>query len=168
MKKFAKLSAIVLGAVLVLSTNAFAKRSYGLAGCGLGSIAFGDSEMVSAQIMAATTNGSTGNQAFGISSGTSGCTADDDVAAAPTVERIQYFVDANHSSLIKEAARGEGETLASLSTLVGCQNTKVLGQAMKANYKKVFKNDTQATAQNIVDMIKNDQNLAQACSQDII
>ena len=45
-------------------------RQYGMAGCGLGSLAFEPGE---GQISAATTNGTFYNQFFGISSGTLNC-----------------------------------------------------------------------------------------------
>ncbi len=47
--------------------------AYGMAGCGLGSILFGETENRGGQILAATTNGIYGNGTFAMSSGTSNC-----------------------------------------------------------------------------------------------
>ncbi|MFN7453535.1 MAG: DUF3015 family protein, partial [Pseudobdellovibrionaceae bacterium] len=60
---------LVVTSMILLSSVAMAK-SYGDAGCGLGSVIFGNEKGFS-QIFAATTNGTVGNQTFGISSGTS-------------------------------------------------------------------------------------------------
>ena len=44
------------------------------AGCGVGNLIFKDNNSVAPQVLAATTNGTFGNQTFGITSGTLGCT----------------------------------------------------------------------------------------------
>ncbi len=72
----------ILVAVAVLATagSAWAAEgsgikgsgTYGTAGCGLGSMAFGN-QKGAIQILAATTNGLFGTQTFGITSGTSNC-----------------------------------------------------------------------------------------------
>ena len=48
------------------------KSTYGTAGCGLGSMIFGD-QKGAIQILAATTNSIFGTQTFGITTGTSNC-----------------------------------------------------------------------------------------------
>ncbi|MCB9072358.1 MAG: DUF3015 family protein [Bdellovibrionaceae bacterium] len=48
------------------------KKGYGLAGCGLGSVLFG-AKPGGVQILAYTTNGSAGNQLFGITFGSLNC-----------------------------------------------------------------------------------------------
>ena len=66
MKKISIISVVIaLGA----PTAALA-APYGMAGCGLGSMLFGDGGL---QTSAATTNGIVANQSFGITSGTSNC-----------------------------------------------------------------------------------------------
>ena len=61
-----------LSAVLFAPDRAEAQRKYGIAGCGLGSVLFG----TSGGVFAYTTNSSSGNQVFGITSGTSNCLPD--------------------------------------------------------------------------------------------
>jgi hypothetical protein len=43
-------------------------------GCGLGTIIFEGQKGIAPQVLAVTTNGTSGNQTFGITSGTLGCT----------------------------------------------------------------------------------------------
>ena len=58
--------------VIGFSTALFAdQKNYG---CGLGSMAFEGNDGLISQVSAATTNGTSGNQTFGITSGTSNCT----------------------------------------------------------------------------------------------
>src|SRR3954464_7446787 len=60
------------------------KSTYGTAGCGLGSLVFGD-QKGAIQILAATTNTTFGTQTFGITTGTSNCV---DTAAGSAGARI--------------------------------------------------------------------------------
>jgi len=109
---------VMFGVMLFSMPSAFA-AGYGDAGCGLGSIVFGDAPG-HIQILAATTN-TTGIQSFGISSGTSNC----DAEGFDISQREQdTFVVQNFSSLNKEMASGEGEHLAALAGLVGCSAEK--------------------------------------------
>jgi Protein of unknown function (DUF3015) len=117
--------------MLLVGTSAFA-AAYGDAGCGLGSLVFGDEKGFS-QVFAATTNG-TGVQTFGITSGTSNCV---DQGAIKGAKAVPMFIEVNKVALAKDAARGEGETLAGLANLMGC-NSKNLGPALKQNYKSIF------------------------------
>src|SRR5262245_33556074 len=88
-------------------------------GCGLGKLAWSDFKRpknIGPQVLMATTNGTFGSQTFGISTGTSGCTNDGKVWAE---ERTDVFVAAAFDSLTAEIAKGEGEHLASLATMMG-------------------------------------------------
>ncbi len=110
--------------------NAFA-RSYGDAGCGLGSVVMGKDGN---QILAATTNGTSYSNIFGITSGTSNCVDGGTVAIN---REVPLFIEVNRIALAKDAARGQGETLAGLAQLMGCQE-QTFGQAMKSNYDSIF------------------------------
>src|SRR5258706_15841849 len=87
--------------MMLLSPSAFS-AGYGDAGCGLGSLLFG-TQPGPIQALASTTNNSTYNQAFGISSGTSNCDAKGMDTA--TLEQ-EWFVASNFSSLAKDMASG--------------------------------------------------------------
>jgi Protein of unknown function (DUF3015) len=88
-------------------------------GCGLGKLAWSDykhPKNIAPQVMMATTNGTFGSQTFGISFGTSGCTNDGQVMAA---RKSDMFVASTFESLSQDMARGQGEHLASLATMMG-------------------------------------------------
>ena len=87
-------------------------------GCGLGKLASSDykhPKNIAPQVMMATTNGTFGSQTFGISFGTSGCTNDGQVMAA---RKPDMFVASTFESLSEDLARGQGEHLASLATMM--------------------------------------------------
>ena len=107
-------------------------QGYGMAGCGLGSIVFGDRPGM-VQIFAATSNGIYGNQTFAISSGTSNC------GESGRMAQVEQFIDVNKVALEKEVVRGQGEALSSLSNLMGCQNSDFTTQMAK-NYSRGFPN----------------------------
>src|SRR3989304_920046 len=89
--------------------------NYGAAGCGLGSMVFGN-EKGPVQVLAATTNGTFGSQTFGITTGTSNCAKSAKFAGA---DRLNEFVAANMDNLAKDIAMGHGESLDTLPGLMG-------------------------------------------------
>jgi DUF3015 family protein len=88
-------------------------------GCGLGKLAWQNyphQKTIGVQTMESTTNGLMGNQTFGISSGTSGCTNDGQFW---TEHKVNAFAALNFDNLAQDMAQGHGEHLASLATLMG-------------------------------------------------
>lgn len=136
-------------------------QGYGTAGCGLGSIAFGD-KPGAIQIVAATLNGTLGSQTFGITSGTSNCVDDN------ARNDASLFIEVNRVALMTDASRGQGETLNNLSSLVGCSDSHAFGKAMQKNYQNIFGNDKATSSDvdhSIRQTIKNDKLLTQTCNQ---
>ncbi|MES3036591.1 MAG: DUF3015 family protein [Bdellovibrionota bacterium] len=122
---------IIALTILVSSVAAQAQsNNFGEAGCGLGSIVMGKNDN---QIIAATLN-ATGMQSFGITSGTSNCT---DSGAVNSAQAVPVYIEVNKLALAKDAARGQGETLAGLAQLMGC-DAKAFGTALKSNYNSIF------------------------------
>src|SRR2546423_623318 len=110
---------------------AHGKSTYGLAGCGLGSMVFGD-QKGPIQILAATTNGTFGSQTFGITSGTSNCVESSGTQGA------RNFIEGNREALAKDAARGSGETITTLSAVAGCKDAKAVGVTLQKQFTRLF------------------------------
>lgn len=129
-----KAAAFVMTAsfALALTGSVAQADGYGTAGCGLGSMLFGDQPGL-VQILAATTNGISGNQTFGITTGTSNCTD-----AGGGAESAKAFIETNRETLAKEIARGQGETISNLSTLAGCADEAEVGRALQGDFKLIF------------------------------
>ena len=86
-------------------------------GCGLGKKLWEDwkgQKQIAPQMFMASTN-VTGSYSFAISSGTSGCSHDGRIWDS---ERASLFIGINYASLSEDMARGGGEHLASLATVM--------------------------------------------------
>ncbi len=153
--------ALTGGAATMTSTTKTAHADgYGTAGCGLGSIVFGNKPGIM-QIFAATTNGLFGSQTFGITSGTSNCGAQ-----SVTVVAAQQFIETNREAFAKDVSRGSGETIDTLASIGGCSNSKAVAITLQKNFKTIFPN-AKATVTEVsakaVESLRADKQLA--CSQ---
>jgi hypothetical protein len=126
-------------------------RAYQSAGCGFGSMLFKDEG--GTQILAATTNGTSASQTFGISTGTLNCPGLS--SHAYLSEQKNAYVQANFDRLSQEMAQGSGEHVTALANLVGCkQNATEFSALLKQNYR------TLSTA-NPESMLKSVEQVAQ-------
>jgi hypothetical protein len=118
-------------------------------GCGVGSKLFDGETGVGPQIMAVTTNGSTGNQTFGITSGTLGCTSD---GVVKSNWKTALFIENNKEKLARDMSAGGGETLASLEHLLGvqAQDRAVFDRFARDNATRIFPSSEVPTEQVMV------------------
>ena len=139
-----KMTNLFLALGLVLAGVSAQAAEYGSAGCGLGSLAFKDKPGF-IQVIASTLNDLGYNQMFGISSGTSNC------GPGGFASRMDIFVDSNKVALSNDAARGQGETIAALSSMLGCSDSAKVGTTLKSNYDEIFadQNDSRAISKAI-------------------
>jgi hypothetical protein len=131
--------------------------AYGSAGCGLGSLLFEPSTGFT-QVLAATTNGTSGNQTFGITSGTSNCDSGPGSSAS-----AKAFVQTNRSAMAKDIARGKGETISNLSALAGCRDSVAVGSKLQREFKTIFPSAGVTDAQvsdKVVSVLKSEQSLS--------
>jgi hypothetical protein len=154
------MKALFVIAALSFSSLAFASKPYGMAGCGMGSQLMGKEGN---QVLAATTNGTSGTQTFGISSGTSNC-----VTATEQTARIKNFIEANYESLITDMSKGQGDSLKTLSGFYGC-NAETFSAEMKNNYAEITpaKNDATKVMVNINKVIEDNKALNTNCTHAI-
>jgi hypothetical protein len=136
----------VLSLAALGPTAAFADN---VGGCGVGSKLFDGQSGAGPQVLAVTTNGSTGNQTFGISSGTLGCSQDGVVRSN---WKVSMFIDGNKERLARDMSVGSGESLASLAHLLGveAQDQPAFNRLAKDNVARIFPSDKAGTDQIIV------------------
>ncbi len=105
--------------------------------CGWGSKVFDGQSGIAPQVLAVTTNGTSGNQTFGITSGTSGCTQD---GAVSTTWQTAMFIDGNKAALARSTAAGQGETLDALAKLIGVetQDKAAFARLTQENFARIF------------------------------
>jgi len=129
---------VSIAAVAALSSAAIAGVN-NQTGCGLGSMIIKDDSTAVMLSLQMTTNNIFGNQSFGITSGTSGCTKTKIVMN----ERAEEFVASNMEQLAKEIAMGHGESVDTLAELLAVENKEVFASALQANYNSIY------TSQNV-------------------
>lgn len=133
-----KLIAVAVAALAMAPSLVLAKGSHPMAGCGLGYVLLSNKENSKVlQIVGATTNGTSGNQTFGITSGTSGCTED---GAVKIVKAAEVYAEVNLDSLRREMASGEGEYVRTFASLLGAsdKNISQLVTVFHSQYASLF------------------------------
>jgi len=120
-------------AVLALSTSVMAGVN-NQTGCGLGSMIIKDDSTAIMLALQATTNGTSGNQTFGITSGTLGCQKTQFVMN----EMAEEFVASNMDILAKEIAVGHGESIDTLAELLNVKDTATFSASLQANYNTIY------------------------------
>lgn len=111
-----KIGGFVVVALLMTPAVSFASPNIG--GCGWGSKLMEGNEGIAPQVLAVTTNGTSGSQTFGITSGTSGCTQNGVVRSN---WKTAMFIDGNMNKLARDMSTGQGESLESLASLLNVE-----------------------------------------------
>lgn len=147
--------------ILLVGSLSFA----GDAGCGLGSMIISKNSKL-LQLFAVTTNHSFWSQEFGITSGTSGCSASGIVM---NDKETQYFVEVNQQDLTRQMAQGQGEKLDTLGVLQGCKTPEArvaFAKSTQASFSQIVtKDDIAATefVQNLKQVTQANSELGKVC-----
>jgi len=151
---------LAAGFMFVGTGTAFAKN-YGAAGCGLGSVVMGKDGN---QILASTTNGVSGNQTFGMTTGSLNCVPSGGKAAA--IQQQEEFFAYNFQTLSKEIARGTGSSVTAFAGTLGCDASvqDAVGDTLRGSHDVIFSapgaGAALATARNV---LLTDAQLASFC-----
>lgn len=145
----------IVVASMMLAGSAFAAGEFRQnTGCGLGAAALGKSafaDTLIGNLVVTFLNGISGNQTFGITTGTSECKAPSKVADNGI---LKEFVIANMDNLAKDIAMGQGESLTTLAELMGVakdSRTAVYAK-LQSNFSNIFTSENVDAAQ-VVDNI---------------
>lgn len=107
---------ILLGSLLAaVSLNALAEAPGGPS-CGWGNMLFKGQRGTATHLVASTTNGSSGNATFGMTSGTNGCRTD---GALTYTGKPMLVLGSIMDELSEDMAKGEGEALTTYAVLLG-------------------------------------------------
>ncbi len=128
-------------AIILTTSSAFAAVN-SQTGCGLGSQIIKDDSSAVLLALQATTNGTSGNQTFGISSGTSGCKKTKLVMN----DKAEEFVASNMDQLSKEIAMGQGEAVETLAELLEVQDKAEFIASLQKNYTKIYTSSNSSMA----------------------
>lgn len=134
-------------ALTAFTLSAQAERNLNT-GCGLGSMIIDNQNTVAKQVIAATLNGLSGNQTFGITTGTVGC----DKPVLLVSNKVETFVADNMDNLATDIAAGKGETLDTLATLLNVSDKNAFENKLKANFEKIYTSEN-VTSAKVIDAI---------------
>ncbi len=130
---------IAAALTLTMTTAAFAASAKSNVGCGLGTLAWAGRADNSSlfQAFQATTNGTSGTQTFGITSGTSECQTNSKFVQN---EKLIHFVQANMDNLAKDIAMGKGETLDTFAEMLGVapNQTVAFNASLQENFDRIY------------------------------
>lgn len=108
-------------------------------GCGVGSMLMDGQQGLGPNVLAATTNGTFGNQTFGMTSGTAGCDPSQTIESAAAAN----FLDNNMEKVARDMSIGQGESLDTLANLMGVQeqHKQTFFAVTQANFSTIFSSD---------------------------
>jgi hypothetical protein len=134
---------VLVAVIIVAATVRFAAADSDI-GCGLGTQLWEGEKGLVPKVLGATTNGTFGNQTFGITTGTLGCSSEGVITADA---RLRMFAGANLDNLARDMAQGQGETLDAFGRLMNVQDADKahFNQFTKAHFGELFA-DSDATA----------------------
>lgn len=133
-------------AVAVISTSSMASN----AGCGLGWAVFGDNPgSIMFELSKMTTNASLSSQAFGITSGTSGCKQPSSLFVNNETHK---FVNDNMDKLALDISSGQGETLNTLAVLLKVEDKASFSAKLQSNFEKIYTSEN-VTSTDVIDNI---------------
>ncbi len=144
-----KILAVFGGSLLLAGASLAVNKSN--TGCGLGYVAMKDQEGVVFEVLAVTTNGTSFNQTFGITSGTLEC---EKPARFVKNEKLQRFVAENMDELAQDIARGEGRYVDTLADLMGVPAEKrpEFYTKLQQNFDRIFPSESVSSA-HVIDTI---------------
>jgi len=152
----------LLGLVLAGSSlTAFAGAAGG-DGCGWGQLLFEGQSGTPIHVLAVTTNGTSANNTFGITTGTNGCSGKGTITyGGKEMIDVSMLMD----EFSEDVARGDGEVITSVAVSLGVkpEDRAHFKQAMHENFNTLFPSANVTSDQLLASMwlvMKNDQTLS--------
>lgn len=145
--------------LLMASSSAFAVAPGG-PGCGWGNLLFDGQSGIGPHFAASTTNGTSGNASFGMTTGTNGCAVDG---------KLTYAGASMLASMMDEfsidAAKGEGEALTAVAVVLGVepQDRAKFAELTHENFNTIFPSEDVTAKQvmnSLQEVMKADETMA--------
>ncbi|GAA4651984.1 DUF3015 domain-containing protein [Kistimonas scapharcae] len=153
---------IVLTAALVAASSSVMAAAPGGPSCGWGNMLFEGQSGTPTHVIAYTTNGTSGNATFGMTSGTNGCQT-----SAPLTYRGQKMINVSYmmDELSEDMARGNGEALNAVAVMIGIEqdDRARFASVTHENFNQIFPS-ADVTAEQVVNnlavVMNNDEQLS--------
>ena len=123
-------------ALLLGSSSAFAAASGG-EGCGWGQLLFEGQTGKAPHILGITTNGSTGNNTFGVTTGTNGCSSSGTISYGG---KEMVDVSSVMDEFGEDLAQGDGEVITTVAVSIGIapEHRGVFKSTMRDNFDSIL------------------------------
>ncbi|AAZ26176.1 DUF3015 family protein [Colwellia psychrerythraea] len=152
---------LLIASTLLISTSALADAP-GSQSCGWGNMLFAGQSGTPSHVLAATTNTSTGNNTFGMSFGSNGCSTKGTLTYGGK-EMIDVSMIMDEFS--EDVARGDGEAITAVAVSLGVAEADraLFKSTLHNNFNTLFPSE-EATTEHVVSsmfsLMKNDEKLA--------
>ena len=158
---------LLLASAIVLSSSASFAVAPGGPNCGWGNMLFAGQSGLPSHLVASVTNGTSGNNTFGMTLGTNGCSTDGTLTYGG---KKMINVGAIMDEFSEDVARGDGEALTAVAVSFGvtAEDRPVFKQALHQNFNSLFPHAdvaAEGVMASIVEVMKNDQRLVKYVSQ---
>ena len=116
--------------------------------CGWGNLLFRGQSGLPSHLVAVTTNGTSGNATFGMTSGTNGCSTDGKLTYGG---KDMIDVSSIMDEFSEDVARGNGDAMNAIAAMIGVEqkDREVFAQAMHENFAMIFPSEN-VTAQQVL------------------
>ncbi len=156
---------VALVSILLLAFSGIAQAvAPGGGGCGWGNKLFEGDSGTASHVLAVTTNGTSGNNTFGMSSGTNGCKTDGSL----TYDGGEAFARILNE-FSEDVAIGHGDALTAVAVMMGVEaaDRDTFAEITHDNFKVIFPNEN-VTAKEVYSslqmVMKSDERLAKYVS----
>lgn len=144
---------LITVALVAGSSQAMAEAAGGN-NCGWGQMLFEGKSGTPVHVLAITTNGSTGNNTFGVSSGTNGCSGN-----GKLVYGGKEWMGADMAFMnefTEDAAKGHGDALTAVAVNIGIEqeDRAVFAEAMHQNFSTIFTSEKVTAEEVLANMVK--------------
>ncbi len=151
---------LTVGSILLLASSSAFAVAPGGGGCGWGNLLFDGQSGHAPHILAVTTNGTSGNNTFGMTTGTNGCDVSGNIGYSG-----RSMLAAIMDEFSEDAAKGQGEALTAVAVLMGVEPQDRLHFAEQThnNFNRIFPSQNVTTDQvydSLQQMMKSDEKLA--------
>jgi len=142
---------IITGLALLSASSVAMAEAPGGPNCGWGNMLFEGQSGLGAHIIASITNGTSGNNTFGMTSGTNGCS---------TSGTLTYgganMVGSIMGEFSEDVAAGEGDALNTVAVIYGVekQDRATFAKVMHENFAVIFPNEDVTSAEMIASIEK--------------
>ncbi|HHI93523.1 MAG TPA: DUF3015 domain-containing protein [Gammaproteobacteria bacterium] len=126
---------LIVGSVLLVSSSAALAVAPGGPDCGWGNMLFEGQSGLGPHFVATTTNGTSGNKTFGMTSGTNGCSTDGALTYGGT-SLVSNMMD----EFSEDVARGHGDALNAVAASMGVEKAdrELFAKVAHDNFNVIF------------------------------